>query len=710
MVITDLEIAQASIELMGGFVSGLLAIIVAINRHPEASMKQIVKMLFLCTALFVSDALAYLFRGNTDTVSICMARICNFSVFFLNFRLAYVAVGYIYSILQEKQVVPKELYRKIVHLGFWAAVVILAVNLFTGWMYYFDGDNYYHRNWGWYVYTGLSLVCLLVSCVPVIQYRRALDRFTRFSLLLFELFPIIAVVIQCMFYGISVSNMGIGLCIVLILVSYLVDLTRSDSAKGSVQRRRSYDTSVLFIIMAVSVSASIICCIISIRHIAAEISQTSSQVIARIVGDHLENTFLRPITVTETMSKDYSLQKYMKQSSGDNPMAAEQEIAASLEAIHSGFDYRMVYAVCQDSGNYYTYDGFVKTVDPEHDPADRWYRNFVASGQNCALELDTDEANAWALSVFVNTAVRSPDGTLLGVCGVGLELETLHAQLKEFEDRYQIKITLYDRNGRYQIQSGSTQLGEGLLPEELAEMEDAQEYRLQTQDGILRMSGFLKSLGWYLTIDDLAPGRVDITRLVMLNIVVFLAGMFLLVVAFCVITIRERNIARELEEKRKNSLHDELTGLKNRRALLEDCEQLQQAGTLKEQALILMDLNELKRTNDTLGHQAGDELIQGTAQCLTEAMGDVGQLYRTGGDEFVAILSCSQQELHNRLTLFQRLADSWKGSQTGPISVAKGVVSCAESPDYSTIMDLADQRMYEDKEKYYLSTGKKRRQ
>ena len=41
---------------------------------------------------------------------------------------------------------------------------------------------------------------------------------------------------------------------------------------------------------------------------------SSSQVIAHIVNDRIENLFLRPITVTETMSKDYSLQQYMSKS------------------------------------------------------------------------------------------------------------------------------------------------------------------------------------------------------------------------------------------------------------------------------------------------------------------------------------------------------------------------------------------------------------
>ena len=101
----------------------------------------------------------------------------------------------------------------------------------------------------------------------------------------------------------------------------------------------------------------------------------------------------------------------------------------------------------------------MKTVDPEHDPTDAWYRDFLATGQNYALQADTDAANNWDLSMFVNTAVRDEDGQLLGVCGVGLEMTELQRQLAEFEEKYHIRITLSSRTGQAVITSESVRLG-----------------------------------------------------------------------------------------------------------------------------------------------------------------------------------------------------------------------------------------------------------
>ena len=221
----------------------------------------------------------------------------------------------------------------------------------------------------------------------------------------------------------------------------------------------------------------------------------------------------------------------------------------------------------------------------------------------------------------------------------------------------------------------------------------------------------MEDLGWFVLVEDLSQERVDVFKIVLPNFLIFMAGMFLMAVAFCVITIRERNIAQELAEKQRTSLQDALTGLRNRRALQEDCKKIEQDGTLSEKTVILMDLNGLKQVNDTLGHHAGDALITGTAQCLSQAIQEHGQLYRTGGDEFVMILDCTQEELDRILLEFDRLAAAWKEGQAGPISTARGVVRCEEFPGlhFAAIIDQADRRMYEDKQRYYVSTGRKRR-
>jgi len=87
------------------------------------------------------------------------------------------------------------------------------------------------------------------------------------------------------------------------------------------------------------------------------------------------------------------------------------------------------------------------------------------------------------------------------------------------------------------------------------------------------------------------------------------------------------------------SIHDELTGLPNRRQLmLELSRQLARVRRGASFALVMLDLDGFKRVNDTYGHEAGDRLLVALAQALDAETRDIDLVARVGGDEFVVIL------------------------------------------------------------------------
>jgi diguanylate cyclase (GGDEF)-like protein len=110
---------------------------------------------------------------------------------------------------------------------------------------------------------------------------------------------------------------------------------------------------------------------------------------------------------------------------------------------------------------------------------------------------------------------------------------------------------------------------------------------------------------------------------------------------------RELEIAAQAERESKRvallEAHtDELTGLANRRQLYKVADRL-----LDEErplAMLLVDLNRFKEINDTLGHNAGDELLRQVAARLAEAVPPSGLLARLGGDEFAALLPDASEE------------------------------------------------------------------
>ena len=126
-----------------------------------------------------------------------------------------------------------------------------------------------------------------------------------------------------------------------------------------------------------------------------------------------------------------------------------------------------------------------------------------------------------------------------------------------------------------------------------------------------------------------------------------------------------------------------------------------------EWAYISLDLNDLKQTNDSLGHSAGDELICAASNCMKFAFASYGKIYRIGGDEFVVLIQESVSNLDSILQVFDTTIRDWHGKYSNSISVSYGVVKSSEQ-DFDSVQEIskfADERMYQNKKDYYTMSG-----
>lgn len=158
---------------------------------------------------------------------------------------------------------------------------------------------------------------------------------------------------------------------------------------------------------------------------------------------------------------------------------------------------------------------------------------------------------------------------------------------------------------------------------------------------------------------------------------------------------------RREEELLQAAYVDELTKLFNRRSYEKDL--YDGRADLDDFIYVSLDLNGLKPINDELGHQYGDSAIRVAARAIFSTFRNYGDVYRTGGDEYVALLNCSVKTLEKRINHLKTLLERWSTNSIFECSVSVGYASKEENPE-ATLDDLiaiSDNNMYLDKALYY---------
>jgi diguanylate cyclase (GGDEF)-like protein len=160
-------------------------------------------------------------------------------------------------------------------------------------------------------------------------------------------------------------------------------------------------------------------------------------------------------------------------------------------------------------------------------------------------------------------------------------------------------------------------------------------------------------------------------------------------------------IMRSDVEHRDRSVVDPLTGMLNRSALETRVDELRQQSEVTGEpiALIVIDVDRFKEINDSVGHAAGDRVLQDLAYVIRKELRAYDLAYRLGGEEFVVLLPGSAEAEGMRMA--ERIRGAITGSRLGgvEVTISCGVAASAagDSFDYETSFAAADAAMYEAK-------------
>ena len=167
---------------------------------------------------------------------------------------------------------------------------------------------------------------------------------------------------------------------------------------------------------------------------------------------------------------------------------------------------------------------------------------------------------------------------------------------------------------------------------------------------------------------------------------------------------RRKELMALYEERRLSSITDPLTGLMNRRGMLEMIEPSWRALEGREIAFICVDMDGLKRINDTYGHAAGDYAIRLIARAIQQVLPEGSAGVRIGGDEFVVFLPDAGNNAADRLvSRFTETLEELNKKENRAFSVAASAGFAVMKPDRTLSIEdcirASDRELYRIKAK-----------
>lgn len=198
----------------------------------------------------------------------------------------------------------------------------------------------------------------------------------------------------------------------------------------------------------------------------------------------------------------------------------------------------------------------------------------------------------------------------------------------------------------------------------------------------LNIAAFLALSGiWFLSDSALAQEYTSfpaLTGMIPFYGTIFEVGVLifeqLLLTSIFVNLVEQAKTRSELEVYERLLKEDRMTGINNRTAFEEQLQDIEDhAQDYDNAALIFMDVDGLKNTNDLYGHNAGDELIISAALCIKNVFATYGKCYRIGGDEFCVLIFDSIENMDELLKQMDQEIIKYNRNNRYYLSIARGV-------------------------------------
>lgn len=455
-----------------------------------------------------------------------------------------------------------------------------------------------------------------------------------------------------------------------------------------------------FILVAGFLTTSIASYVVSRNTIRQGIADQALPLTSDNIYSEIQKDLLRPVFISSLMAHDTFVRDWIIDGEKDT-----DQIVRYLNEVKQKYGTISSFLVSGRTLRYYYGEGILKTVRPD-EPNDVWFFRVRDMQAPYETNVDADMANRGAMTVFINHRVLDYSGNFIGAIGVGLTLDAVSHLIESYQARFHRRIFFVDQGGSIVLAgksspelSGSIRDLPGLrdvAPDILQKAATPKQtsYR-QDKATILVNSRLIPELGWYLVVEQSDLEEVlPVQEVFFLNLAVSagVTGLVLVILLFAV-----NRYQRRLEQM---AATDALTGLINRQA----CElifrqSMLEAGRNGEPlSVILFDADFFKQINDTLGHLAGDRVLQELARLAKNSVRESDAVSRWGGEEFLVTLrDCP---LDNALAVAEKLrlavAEHDFGLQDSglTVTISLGVAQYQPPESGSDLFARADHSLY----------------
>ncbi|HCP31256.1 MAG TPA: hypothetical protein DIT96_16920 [Pseudomonas sp.] len=408
-------------------------------------------------------------------------------------------------------------------------------------------------------------------------------------------------------------------------------------SRSAPSSQRSLIAALLMLLACGFLATSLLSYFSSRSAIRDGIINTELPLTSDTVYSEIQKDLIRPVLIASMMAQDTFLRDWVLAGEQD-----AQRMTRYLGEVTGKQDIFTSFFVSERTLTYYQAKGVLKQVQPQA-WRDAWYFRLRDQAAPYEINVDLDMANQDNLTVFINYKVHDYQQRFIGAAGVGLSVSTVVRMIDQYQHRYQRSVVFVDAQGKVLMTGSgggpqglrvgqslvdSPDLG-GVLAHQPVPGEGSHEYRDLAGHSHFLNVRHLPELDWYLLVDKRETGALDrIRHSLYLNLAIC-AMITLVVVALVHAMVRRHQASTEAL-----ATLDSLTGLPNRNKLfrfLEDSAKV-------SRAVLMLDLDNFKPINDSLGHPAGDAVLMEVAMRLGQMTRSSDLVARLGGDEFVIVL------------------------------------------------------------------------